>query len=447
MTRFNQSSSTLLTRQILVRGSFILGAFYLAFQLGRRSQTMQMSAIVPILFFPLVVIGLRNPVLLVQAFPIVFFAANSDWRFMGLSSLELVGFSMVGLAALRVVLRRHPLPHSNLYFPIFLYSLFLIVFLLMFPEHIGTQRLWGNILRGLALYLGAAVFIRNRRDVTRFVVAMAMACLILLARMIFTALTLPLFDPQLWGRGYVNQVLANFTTWQLNQMAPVLLLCAWLLPDARLRRLSALGFLAASVLNVISLTRAGIVDLALVLLLAAPYLFSRRLSAPGRVLILLPLAFTWVYSAITDFNVIGHLWGRLVRDFNAGTSRVDFFLSGWEVFLRYPLTGGLIPLGFSPGAGHSYWGNIVRDYGLPFLLVNLALIALIARDAYLLSRRSDDPILSTVGKGMLIGTLVAPWQMFHDSVLHTQSYAMIFWLLRGVTTACLNMPDEPDNRE
>lgn len=446
MKRLNQFSSTLLTRQALLQASLVLGALYLAYRLGRASPWVEVTTAVPLLFSPLVVIGLRNPVLLVQAFPIVFFAASSEWRFMGLSSLELVGFSMVGLAALRVALRRDPLPHSNLYYPIFLYILFLAAHLLMFPGHSGTQRLWGSTLRGLALYLGATVLIRSRRDVTRFLASLTLACLILLAKMMYTALTLPSFNAFVLGRGFVNQVLANFTTWQLNQIAPILLLCAWFLPDTRLRRLSILGFLAAAVLDVISLSRGGIIDLAFVLLLAVPYLFSSRLSMPSRLVILLPLAFTWVYGLIA-VDVIGYVHDSLLQDFSAEASRFDAFLSGWEMFLRYPLTGGLIPLGYSPGSGHSYWGNIARDYGFLFLLVNLILMAFIARDAYLLSRRSDDPILSSIGKGMLIGTLVAPWQMFHDSVLYTQAYAMIFWLLRGVTTACLNMPSEPENEE
>lgn len=442
--RSNFGVTSFLSRLLVVRLLLILGAFYLALRLGPLSQTLEMTAIVPLLFSPLVLIGLRNPELLVITFPIVFYAASSEWRFMGLSSLELVGFSMVGLAAARVALRRDSLPHSSLYIPMFLYGLFLSVFLLMFPGNSGNQRLWGSSMRGFALFLGAAVLLRHRRDVTRFVAAMAIGLLVLLTKMLSVAWTLPGFDPYYLGRGL--DLIGNYTTWQLNQMAPVLLLCVWLLPDTRLRRLSAFGFLAMVALIMTSTSRGGFVDLTVVLLLSIPFLFTRRLSLPGLMLILLVPVVIWVYNAVADFNYITIMADSLVRDFSEGRSRLDFFLAGWELFLRSPLAGQQLALVPESGPGHSYWGSIMSGYGLPFLLVNLVLMAFIVRDAYLLSRH-DDAILSTVGKGMLIGTLVAPFQMFHDSVLHTQTYAMIFWLLRGVTTACLNMPSQPENEE
>ena len=445
MTRFNQSSSTLLTRQILVRGSFILGAFCLAFQLGRLSQTMQMSAIVPLLFFPLVVIGLRNPVLLVQAFPIVFFTTSTAWRFMGLSSLELVGFSMVGLATLRVLLRRDPFPHSNLYYPIFLYALFVLVYLLMFPEDSGTQRLRLSTGDGLALYFAATVLIKNRRDVTRFVAAMTIAILVLCAKVAYAGASLPVFDVFLLGRS--GLVLDPWTTWQVNQMAPILLLSALFLPDTRTRYLAVVGFLAAAAIDVITLSRAGIVDLGLILFMTIPYLWACRSSARNRWLILLPVVFVWMYRTLTGLNVVANTWETLEFQLRTGGSRWHSFLAGWRIFLSYPLLGSAMEFGSDLGPGHSYWGKIMGDYGLPFLLINVALVTLIVRDAYLLSRRGDNPTLSVVGKGMLISSLLAIWQMLPNAVLHSMHYAMIFWLLRGVTTACLNMPHEPDKGE
>ena len=445
MTRWKPGIASLLFHTSVIRPFLILGGLCLAFWLGRRSPWVEGTTVVPLLLFPLVVIGLRKPVLLVQAFPIVFFAASSEWRFMGLSSLELVGFSMVGVAALRVLLRRDPFPHSNLYYPISLYALFVLVYSLMFPEHIGTQRLQLSTGDGLALYFAATVLIKNRRDVTRFVAAMTIAILVLCAKVAYAGASLPVFDVFLLGRS--GLVLDTWTTWQVNQMAPILLLSALFLPDTRTRYLAVVGFLAAAAIDVITLSRAGIVDLGLILFMTIPYLWACRSSARNRWLILLPVVFVWMYRTLTGLNVVANTWETLEFQLRTGGSRWHSFLAGWRIFLSYPLWGSAMEFGSDLGPGHSYWGKIMGDYGLPFLLINVALVTLIVRDAYLLSRRDDNPTLSVVGKGMLISSLLAIWQMLPNAVLHSMHYAMIFWLLRGVTTACLNMPHEPENGE
>lgn len=438
MTKSNLSFLPNLNRQFLLQVFLVGAGLLLSVLIGRHAQTWMSP--VPALFLPVLVIGLRKPVLLVHAFLIAFFAASWSGRFAGLSVMELLGFSLIGLAALRVALRLEDFPRSNLYYPIFLYSLFLTAYFLMFPEHEATQRLWTHSGYGLALYFAATVLIKSRRDITRFVAAIAIAYFVVWAYVAYMAVSLPDFDVFEFRRK--EQVLAPYTTWNVNQMLPVLLLSALAFPDTKTRRLAAVGFLVAATLDVISTSRAGLIELGLILLMTASYFLVRRLSGRNRWLIVLPLVVVWVYGALSGVSVLGRTWDSLVLDFQTGTSRWHAFLDAWYHFQRYPLSGALMEFGYSIGYGHSYWGKIMDDYGLPFLLINVALVTLIIRDAYLLSRRDDDPTLSVVGKGMLISSLLAVWQMLPNSVLYSRHYTVIFWLMRGVTTACLNMPDE-----
>ena len=430
-------------RQTLLSAALIAGAVLAALRVGQ-FVVFGMSP-VPLLALPIVVLTLPNPLIGLYALPIVMLNTSTTMRFMGLSALELVAMGAIGITGAHLATRRYTFPRSNLYPLLFAYLGILSIYAIAFRDPDGsTQQLLAGMVRGIAIYLLTATLIRNRREAVGMIVALAVAVLLVLVQVLLISPGEG-FSFLVIGRGKeIHGLLGTGSTWPYNQIAPVLLLCALLLPQAKVRLLAALGFAVVVALDMMAISRAGIVDLGLLSLLALPYLFRRGGLRPGLGLLLIGLviAAPFIFQATTGYDLIAWAQHSMRSEFQTGSSRWHMFLFDWNQFLQHPLLGVLPYEDIPSGASHSYWAMIARDHGLLFLGLNILLFAFFIRNAYRLSRCKDDPILSAIGRGVLISTLLAIWQLGHNTGFYTWNYLYTFLLLQGLVTACLNIRDK-----